>query len=191
MQNSLVYKHIFIIFLYFLLITRLVYAGDNQADRTIISHIQVGMSYGITPFNTDHNMPMHYQFDIGYGFQNKSAILIAINFYQLWNEGEEGTNYRILPGKYNEVNVAIIYRAYLDKILPMKYMDKISIGSGIGLNDDSNHSLSLYFAPSYDIRLSRSIIFPVGVTFIYNLNSVNENVYSNNYWSIFLGIRYN
>ncbi|MEJ2545946.1 MAG: hypothetical protein P8Y99_17935 [Calditrichaceae bacterium] len=191
MQSNHIYKSLFIITIFLIVITKPIYGGDNQSSSTLFSHIQVGLNSGLTPFDSKHDTPMHYQFDMGYRFQDNSAVLMSLYFYQLWNEGEEGENYRTLPGKYNEFNVAIIYRVYLDKIIPVDYLDRFSIGSGIGVNNDSRSSISLSFTPSYDIKLSKSITLPVGVIFIYNPNSVNENVYSNNYWGIFLGIRYN
>jgi len=191
MQYSRNCKRISLIFWSLFLIVTSIYGGNNQSGNTLFSHIQVGMSCGVTPFDGEHNTPMHYQFDMGYRFRDRSAVLMSIYFYQLWNEGEEGENYRTLPGKYNEINVALIYRVYLDKIVPVDYLNRFSIGSGIGVNNDSKSSISLSLTPSYDIKLSKSITLPVGVIFIYNPSSVDENVYSNNYWGIFLGIRYN
>ena len=115
---------------------------------------------------------------------------MSINLYQLWNEGEQRDNYRSLPGKYYDAVLAIEYRAYLDKIIPYEYFNQISIGSGIGINYDVNSSWAIYLTPAYNFELSRSFTLPVGLVFIYNPNSPNTNVYSHNYWGIFLGIHY-
>jgi len=183
-------KTLIYLLLWIILIIEFTYAGDDQAKRTIFSHIQIGMNYGITPFDSKHDTPMHYRFDIGYRFKDRSAVQLAINIYQLWNEGEEGTNYRTYPGKYNEVNIAVVYFTYLDEIIPLDYLNNVSIGSGIGLNNDSHNSWTFSFTPAYNLKITKSLTIPFGLTFIFNPNSLNNNVYSNNYWGIFLGIRY-
>lgn len=180
----------YLVVLFFLLGIKLVHSGDRQTGGTLFSHMEIGLHYGITPFDSQHDMPMHYQFDVGYRFHNKSAVLISINLYQLWNEGEQGDNYRSYPGKYYETILTIAYRAYLNKIVPVKYFNQVSIGSGVGINRDATNSLSISLTPAYNFKLSRSFTMPVGLIFIYNPNPPNIKVYTNNYWGIFLGIHY-
>lgn len=170
--------------------------SDGKFESTKIGkfHSSIKTSYNLNTY--ENESPLGFEMTIGLNLNQYNAITVGLIRYEVYAHGdttfyENGVSI-VGPGGIGYFMLGLNYEHGLGSLTQNTFLKKLFINGGIYIVDYKESLFCVSLSPEYKIPISKSFSIPIGLKFIWPINTVEDtNIAKWDFIGLHAGIAFN
>ena len=157
-------------------------------------HFSIKTLYNLNTYKDES--PIGFDMRIGLNFNQNNTMTIGLMRYDVYAHGytkfDENEVTVVGSGGVGFFMLGLNYEYGLGSVSQNRFLQKIFINGGIYIVDYKESLFCISLGPEYKIPISKSVSIPIGLKFVWPINSVDEtNIEKWDFVGVHAGITFN